>query len=35
MRDGRIVRDQHVSVRRNAAVELAGLPSPDEIEEAA
>jgi putative ABC transport system ATP-binding protein len=35
MRDGRIVRDRGVSNRRDAAVELATLPSPDHVEEAA
>jgi putative ABC transport system ATP-binding protein len=35
MRDGRIVRDQRISNRRNAAIELANLPAPDAIEEAA
>jgi putative ABC transport system ATP-binding protein len=35
MRDGRIVRDQAVTSRRNAAAELAGLPAAQELEEAA
>jgi putative ABC transport system ATP-binding protein len=35
MRDGRIVRDQPVARRRNAAVELANLPAPEEFEEEA
>jgi putative ABC transport system ATP-binding protein len=35
MRDGRIIRDDPVQRRRDAAVELANLPPPEELEEAA
>jgi putative ABC transport system ATP-binding protein len=34
MRDGKIVRDQAVERRRNAALELAGLPPAEELDEA-
>jgi putative ABC transport system ATP-binding protein len=35
MRDGRIVRDQQVARRRDAGMELAGLPPVEELEEVA
>ena len=35
MRDGRIVRDQQVELRRSAARELAQAPPPEQFEEVA